>query len=204
MSEQLVGQLTSVSELEKRYGVSKAAFYGQKGRFTRGNIKTISKYRQAHVDARTLMYLDTMDSKLKEGYTLDRFIAEYGQLNPTPEPLPQPIPQASPQPVDEPAGEIVAYRDAELVTEYKDELVVALESLALELSQGRSPLWRHRDLQEASDKGWLLTTSQLAAITGRSPDHTARKSTHEWGGFVLEKTGGRQGQEFLWSVRGPL
>lgn len=214
MAEQMDGRL-EVSELCDRYSVTKAAFYGSRGRFNKAGIKTKQEWGRSWINAEQLAYLDHMDVKLKEGYTLDRYISEFGPYKPS---IPDNPPDTSPvmqpalqtdgqtteqadQAEEEPAGELVQYRDAELVVGYKDELVAVLESVADGLRHNeRSPLWRHRDLQEALDNGWLLTTSQLGLLIERAPEYLARKTEYAWGGFVLRRAETKLGRELQWSV----
>lgn len=202
--------LTEISELCKRYGLTKYAFYGAKGRFGKGGITTINKWGKAHVDESQLAYLDHMDEKIKGGYAIDQYIAEFGPYQspntPGDELTSEQPNQSTPEATEEPptdSSAIVQFGDAEIIEGHRDELVEVLAAIASSLGSQRSPLWKHQQLQEAADKGWLLTTNTLAGIVGHTGDHLVRKPSFRWGGFTVSKSGERQGQELLWKIESP-
>ena len=76
-------------------------------------------------------------------------------------------------------------------------LVNAAESLtgALMDIAAADPISNLRRLQEATENGWLLTTSQVRELTGTKP----HGQSWQRGSFVFRKTG-KIGREAAWSV----
>lgn len=63
---------------------------------------------------------------------------------------------------------------------------------------GRDPLKHYEHLERAYDRGWLLTTSECAAILGAKP----RGSAFTRGSFVLVKAG-KIGNQTAWRITKP-
>ena len=78
-----------------------------------------------------------------------------------------------------------------------ERLVNAAESLTGALMDFASPdpISNWRRLQEATENGWLLTTSQVRELTGAKP----HGQSWQRGSFVFRKTG-KIGREASWSV----
>jgi|SRR5579885_259199 len=73
-------------------------------------------------------------------------------------------------------------------------LQIVIEAIAAQLSPPRpDPLTPQRQLQEACDRGWQLSTSQLRTILGTRP----RRDRY---GFCFEHAG-RIGRENAWTVK---
>jgi hypothetical protein len=67
--------------------------------------------------------------------------------------------------------------------------------LADKLQPARSPLQNWRELEEACEKGWLLTTRQVHELVGSKP----YGSTWERGAFIFTKAG-KIGRETAWEI----
>ena len=70
-----------------------------------------------------------------------------------------------------------------------------IELLAEKMQPKESPIQNWRELEEAADKGWLLTTSQVHQLVGAKPKGI------QWhrGSFVFSKAG-KIGREAAWIV----
>ena len=67
-----------------------------------------------------------------------------------------------------------------------------------------SPLSYLRSLEEAYEKGWLLSTSEVAGLLGLSPKTIASYGhSFEDAGFVFTRYGRRKGGEIAWMVGKP-
>jgi hypothetical protein len=90
------------------------------------------------------------------------------------------------------------YQEATLIEreeEAKPEWDLLLEMLAEKLSPPRSLLENWRELEEASEKGWLLTSKQVHKLAGAKP----HGSKWQRGSFVFTKAG-KIGRETAWLV----
>ncbi|MGH2413722.1 MAG: hypothetical protein ACRDEA_08530 [Microcystaceae cyanobacterium] len=58
-----------------------------------------------------------------------------------------------------------------------------------------------RELEEACEKGWLLSTSEVANLLGLSPKTVASYGQEfEDAGFVFSRAGTRKGGEIAWAI----
>lgn len=93
----------------------------------------------------------------------------------------------------------VEYQEATLIDrkeeESKSEWSPLIEILAEKLSPAGSPLENWRELEEASEKGWLLTSKQVHQLAGAKP----HGSKWQRGSFVFTKAG-KIGREVAWLV----
>ena len=82
-------------------------------------------------------------------------------------------------------------------------LVAVLEAIMKRLAPS-SPLNYLRDLEEAYEKGWLLSTSELANLLKLSPKTiVSYGNSFEEAGFVFTRYGKRKRGEIAWLVDKP-
>lgn len=81
-------------------------------------------------------------------------------------------------------------------------LVGVIETVVQKLiPNNKSPLAYLRDLEEAYQNGWLLSTSELAKLLGLSPKTIAGYGQEfSDAGFVFTRAGTRKGGEIAWSI----
>lgn len=82
-------------------------------------------------------------------------------------------------------------------------LVGVIETVVQRLipNNNKSPLAYLRDLEEAHQNGWLLSTSELAKLLGLSPKTIAGYGQEfSDAGFVFTRAGTRKGGEIAWSI----
>ena len=82
-------------------------------------------------------------------------------------------------------------------------LVAVVEAIVKRLTPS-SPLSYLRDLEEAYEKGWLLSTSEVANLLRLSPKTIASYGhSFEDAGFVFTRCGRRKGGEIAWMIGKP-
>ena len=81
-------------------------------------------------------------------------------------------------------------------------LVGVIETVVQKLiPNNKSPLAYLRDLEEAHQNGWLLSTSELAKLLGLSSKTIAGYGQEfSDAGFVFTRAGTRKGGEIAWSI----
>ena len=82
-------------------------------------------------------------------------------------------------------------------------LIGVIETVVQRLipNQNKSPLAYLRDLEEAYQNGWLLSTSEIAKLQGLSPKTIAGYGQKfSDAGFVFTRAGTRRGGEIAWSI----
>ncbi len=82
-------------------------------------------------------------------------------------------------------------------------LVGVIETVVQRLipNTNKSPLAYLRDLEEAYQNGWLLSTSELASLLRLSPKTIAGYGQEfSDAGFVFTRAGTRKGGEIAWSI----
>ncbi len=100
-----------------------------------------------------------------------------------------------------PAGEATLYREP-TISLNASALVGVIETVVQKLiPNNKSPLAYLRDIEEAHQNGWLLSTSELANLLGLSPKTIAGYGQEfSDAGFVFTRAGTRKGGEIAWSI----
>lgn len=71
---------------------------------------------------------------------------------------------------------------------------------ALTSGKSKSPLWYMKELKEATEEGWLLTTSQVQELIGVKPKTKKGENTYTRGSFSFVKSG-KIGTQTAWKVK---
>jgi hypothetical protein len=174
----------AVASLGDRYGISRSVLYS---RINALKIEPEKLGNRAFVSGGQLALLDGLHDHLKDGGSTAEFLEIKG--------LDDEKPSGKPS-GEQSAGQITFSPDAGQL------LNLLAEQQHTEQSAEQSNLhWteRLRCLEEAYEKGWLLSTSQLAELLGIS-SHTLT-SFHECDryGFHLSRAG-MNGAEIAWKV----
>ena len=164
-----------VAALPDRFSTSKQTVY------TRMEALGISPFKQgkrAYIHLDQLRQLDALHEHLAAGGHLQDFSTSAIETRPVEE-------------VDE-SDYSISKTDAPL-----ERLVNAAESLtgALMDIAAADPIANWRRLQEATENGWLLTTSQVRKLTGAKP----HGQSWQRGSFMFRKRG-KIGREAAWFV----
>jgi hypothetical protein len=182
-----------VKELPNRYSINRSVLYT---RLEKLGIKTTKEKNQSFIDGDSLNLLDALDEHLKNGGTTSEFLDQ--TTNPT----------------DKPDKSAITFnrKDSDDKTDKLDRqdrqteqlafpgILEQLANLTLDAVESRrTGLNDLRDLQEIADNNWLLPTSRLVSIIGRSRSYFTGKKEVNYCGFRIEKVG-KQGNETLWQV----
>ena len=101
-----------------------------------------------------------------------------------------------------PVGETSTYREP-TISLNATALVGVIETVVQKLiPNNQSPLAYLRDIEEAHQNGWLLSTSELAKLLGLSPKTIAGYGQEfSDAGFVFTRAGTRKGGEIAWAIK---
>ena len=191
--------LIPLSQLPNRYGIARSNLYN---RLKDLKIESIKQGRKAFITATQLQMLDGLDAHFKQGGTTSEYLA---QLSSSESLATMPTNQTEvyhTQSIesDKPNG-MASLREPTLTIQ-ASALVGAIETVIKRLiPTNRSRLSYLRDLEEAYEKGWLLSTSEVADLLGLSPKTVASYGQEfSDAGFIFARVGIRKGGEIAWSV----
>jgi hypothetical protein len=170
-----------VSELPARYSLARSATYT---RLKQLDIEPEKEGKKSYVNAGQLAELDRFDDHIKTGGSITDFqtsSGQSGQLAKLQEPLS--------------SGQL-----AESSGQSGQELFMLIfERLADRLSPVANPLSNLEALEQAAEKGWLLSTSQLAPLVGLNRKTLSSRRQFDRYGFTIIKAG-RNGTESAWKI----
>lgn len=183
--------LYPVSKLKERYQIGKQAEINRRKHL---KIKPLKKDGTNYITKEELDLLDSLDQYLKEtGGKMSDF-----------------SPKSTGLAVESSGGHTgldsvdsteVEYQEAKLIENNPDDQNLdnnwnlLIETLAKNLQPARSPLQHWRELEEASEKGWLLTTSQVKELAGAKP----KGEKWQRGSFLFTKAS-KIGSQTAWLV----
>ncbi len=173
-----------VSDLPSRYSIKRTALYE---RLKALKLKPIKQGNKSYLDGDQLKRLDELHAHIQRGGGITDFLQEPEQ--PSSE---QTAPTGQLAQINQ-SGALVA-----LVEVLTSRLVPAIVS---KLTPPAPPLAHLEALEKAYEKGWLLSTSELAQLLRLSP-----KTIRGYGdsfreaGFTFTRAGTRARQETAWKV----
>ncbi len=173
-----------VSDLPSRYSIKRTALYE---RLKALKLKPIKQGNKSYLDGDQLKRLDELHAHIQRGGGITDFLQEPEQ--PSSE---QTDPTGQLAQINQ-SGALVA-----LVEVLTSRLVPAIVS---KLTPPAPPLAHLEALEKAYEKGWLLSTSELAQLLRLSP-----KTIRGYGdsfseaGFTFTRAGTRARQETAWKV----
>lgn len=184
--------LIPLSQLPSRYGIARSNLYT---RLKDLKIESVKQGRKAFVTAASLQLLDGLHAHLERGGNTPEFLKK--------------LQENHHNLVTIPANSLENTNYFE--PEYPSEPTIALNPSALVgvietvvknlIPTSRSRLTYMRELEEAYQHQWLLSTSELADLLGLT-----KKTVTNYGqefsdaGFVFERAGIRKGGEIAWSI----
>ena len=186
--------LIPLSQLPSRYGIARSNLYT---RLKDLKIESVKQGRKAFITADSLQLLDGLHAHLERGGTTAEFIklikqqAQNHQL--------VEIPHSSPSVSN--VSEI-EYSSEPTISLNPTALVGVIETVVKKfIPPSRSRLTYMRELEEAYQNQWLLSTSELADLLGLN-QKTITNYGQEFSdaGFIFERAGIRKGGEIAWSV----
>ena len=176
-----------VSQLPSRYGIARSALYN---RLKDLQIKPLKEERKAYVNAEQLKRLDELHEHISKGGVTSDFLKQKEQ-------------RGTPVSSTEESSALVQDSPGQLFSLQSGALVAVVEAIVKRLKPS-SPLFYLRELEEAYEKGWLLSTSEVADLLRLSPKTIASYgNSFEDAGFVFTRCGRRKGGEIAWMIGKP-
>ncbi|MDJ0571869.1 MAG: hypothetical protein QNJ53_22880 [Pleurocapsa sp. MO_192.B19] len=183
--------LIPLSQLPSRYGIARSNLYN---RLKDLKIESIKQGRKAFITAAQLNLLDGLHTHLEGGGTTNEFLK---------------LRDSNSHLVTTPIAESSVYNsigtpnyNEPTISLQPSVLVGAIEAVVKRLvPTNRSRLNYLRELEEAYQNGWLLSTSELADLLGLN-----QKTITNYGqeftdaGFIFMRVGTRKGGEIAWSI----
>lgn len=182
-----------VSDLPDRYSIGRTALYERLNTLT---IKPEKQGNKSYISGLQLQLLDDLDAHIKRGGVLSNFGERVQRTNG--EQSEQLTVQSSSQMVSSPPFGLSA-----LIEGAVESLVGRLAPLfaSPQASKVGMRLSHLRELEEAYEKNWLLSTSEIADLLGLSAN-TVRSygESFEEAGFLFTRAGNRSRGEIAWKV----
>jgi DNA-binding Lrp family transcriptional regulator len=178
-----------LSQLPGRYGIARSALYT---RLKDLQIEPIKEGKKAYIDAPSLQLLDELHEHIQGGGTTNEFLKQKASKS---------TGQSRTDDRTQQEGLIVQDSPGQ-ITLQPSGLVSLVEAIVKRLlPKTGSRLSYLRELEEACEKGWLLSTSELADLLGLSAKTLAAYGQHfEDAGFVFTRAGTRKGGEIAWAI----
>ena len=177
-----------VSELRDRFNIGRTALYE---RMNTLSIKPVKQGTKSYVSGEQLQWMDELDFHLKSGGGLSDFKQSVQRTSgEQTEQLSLPI-----------SREISPAQSSAIVSVIEGVVQSVFTRLAPQPAQAGMRLAHLRELEEAYEKKWILSTSELADLLGLSAT-TVRGygDQFEEAGFVFERSGTRSRGEVAWKV----
>ncbi len=177
-----------VSELRDRFNIGRTALYE---RMNTLSIKPVKQGTKSYVSGEQLQQMDALDLHIKSGGGLADFA--------------QPVQQTSGEQTEQlslPVAQSISPAQSSAMVSVIEGIVQSLFTrLAPQPAQVGMRLAHLRELEEAYEKKWILSTSELADLLGLSAT-TVRGygDQFEEAGFVFERSGTRSRGEVAWRV----
>ena len=183
--------LIPLSQLPSRYGIARSNLYN---RLKDLKIESVKQGRKAFVSAADLQLLDKLHIHLEQGGNTSEFIKqqanEHHLVN-----SPTAFPEVS-------HSFETIYPSEPTISLNPSALVGVIETVVKKfIPSSPSRLTYLRELEEAYQNQWLLSTSELADLLGLN-QKTITNYGQEFSdaGFVFERAGVRKGGEIAWSI----
>ncbi len=176
-----------VAQLPSRYGVARSVVYS---RLSALKIEPSKRKNKAYITNEQLQLLDELNEHLKrKGATVAEFqaIAGLGDKPAQTEPI-----RLSDSTQDRQTGQLTTLDSLA-------SLGFLAEAIATRITPPAQRLNHLRELEEACQNRWLLSTSDLSALLKLSPRTINRQQSFERYGFIFNRAG-RNGTEIAWKV----
>ena len=178
-----------LSQLPGRYGIARSALYT---RLKDLQIEPIKEGKKAYIDAPSLQLLDELHEHIQQGGTTNEFLKQKASKS---------TGQSRTDDRTQQEGLLVQDSPGQITLQPSGLVAVVEEVVKRLLPKTGSRLSYLRELEEACEKGWLLSTSELADLLELSPKTLAAYGQHfEDAGFVFTRAGTRKGGEIAWAI----
>lgn len=177
-----------VSDLPERYGVGRTALYE---RMNTLSIKSQKQGTKSYISGEQLRDLDDLDLHLKSGGGLADFL--------------KPVQRTTSEQVSEVASQAISPSQGSMMASMMDGVIQSVIARVVpQPAQAGMRLSHLRELEEAYERKWLLSTSELADLLALSAD-TVRGYGEQFdeAGFMFTRAGTRSRGELAWKVGKP-
>ena len=176
-----------VSQLQSRFNIGKQAVYN---RLDALDIKPFKEGNRSYLKPEQLELLDKLHEYVTQGGTMAEFKSQLDKVD---------------SPLDTVDSKVDGLDDLVKSNQSNDlELLVQVLSASVEKAitsgKSKSPLWYMKELKEATEEGWLLTTSQIQELIGVKPKTKKGENTYTRGSFSFVKSG-KIGTQTAWKVK---
>jgi hypothetical protein len=175
-----------VKELMGRYGIGRTALYD---RFKHASIKPDKEGTRSFISGEQLAELDRLNDHLATGGSLSDFVPTFSEQEETQELAIVPNSSADVQ-------RTVANDNLEALAV---AVSVGVERAIASQSHPPNPLWYMKELKQAAEEGWLLSTSEARELLGVKPTTTKGSDTYKRGCWLFTKAG-KIGSQTAWRV----
>ncbi len=185
--------LIPLSQLPSRYGIARSNLYN---RLKDLKIESVKQGRKAFVTSAQLQLLDGLHAHFEDGGTTNEFLK---QINSNP----HLVTTSTAEPSASNSMGIPNYNYNEPTISLQPSVLVgAIEAVVKRLiPTNRSRLNYLRELEEAYQNGWLLSTSEIADLLGLNQKTITNYGTEFTdAGFIFARVGTRKGGEIAWSI----
>jgi hypothetical protein len=183
-----------LAQLPSRYGIARSALYT---RLKDLKIEPAKDGKRAYVNAQQIQLLDALHQHIQKGGITGEFLKKLPSNSPGQSRAVDQTDEDSPRQsrvlVQDSPGQILLSQPAALIT--------VVETIVKRLIPGGGRLNHLRELEEAYEKGWLLSTSELADLLKLSKA-TVRGYGEQFSdaGFVFTRAGTRKRGEMAWKI----
>lgn len=174
-----------LSQLPSRYGIVRSALYT---RLKDLKIEPIKDSKRAYLDDTQLQVLDELHEHIQKGGTTGEFLKQKGE-------------RGGGLSREERENALLQPSSGQIVLQ-PSGLVTIVEAIVKRLLPSHGGQLAYlRELEEAYEKGWLLSTSELAGLLELSPRTIASYGQEfEDAGFVFTRAGTRKKGEIAWEI----
>jgi predicted DNA-binding transcriptional regulator AlpA len=178
--------LIPLAQLPSRYGIARSNVYN---RLKDLKIETTKQGKKAFVTGSQLELLDRLHLHLEQGGITPDFLKQQGTIDRL-------------ATINNSDTALSISREEPTIVLQPSVLVNALEAVIKRLiPTSKSRLSYLRDLEEAYQNGWLLSTSEVAELLGLSQKTiTGYGEEFTDAGFLFARVGTRKGGEIAWSI----
>lgn len=182
--------LVPLSQLPSKYGIARSNLYN---RIKDLGIETVKQGRKAFVTAADLQLLNGLHAHLERGGTTFGFIQILKKKGPL-----------ALSTVDRPASYLTerSQQSEPIIAINPIALVSTIETVVKRMiPPSNNRLNYLKELEEAYQSGWLLSTSEVSDLLGFVPKTIASYGKEfSDAGFTFTRTGTRKGGEIAWSI----
>lgn len=185
--------LIPLSQLPSRYGIARSNLYN---RLKDLKIESVKQGRKAFVTSAQLQLLDGLHANLEDGGTTNEFLKQINSNSHL-------VTVSTAEPFTSNSISTPNYDYNEPTISLQPSVLVgAIEAVIKRLiPTSRSRLNYLRELEEAYQNGWLLSTSEVADLLGLNQKTITNYGTEFTdAGFIFARVGTRKGGEIAWSI----